>query len=281
MFSRFRALDQYWDAFISVEMATLWRLHLVYGKKDGDELIRLFIQHFASHSTMLTLLISSQTAVFFSPSRPTEAARTALGQSRYQEIAFWAGLFLCLGIMCSFLALIATLSAWTIFAVASKRNAHVLLRSSLFLHAAALPSRLALASIYIFFLWINLFWYVVCALAIAIPLSVIFFLGSFHIVSTYSAVGRVIMYAGGISEKERILEKEKEADLTPSELTEALIHKALLAKEGGIPVKEQYEIKYQEQLHILEEGGTLQFDKLRLTESKDETNTEGDEKKEE
>lgn len=261
---RFHLLERLADVFVSVELTETWRLHIVFGKKDPKELIQLFTSRFASLSTMLTLLVSSQTAVFFSPSNPTEKARTALDTNDFRTVAFWAGLVLCLGIICSILALVATLTAWSIFVVIGNKNAHVLLKSSLCLHAAALPVRLAHLSITIFFLWINLFWYVVCSLAVALPLSLTCWIGMFHVLSVYGAVGRVIMYSGAIRDDERILEETVEDDLSAKEISHALVKKAVLAREGRIPIKHQYQIRYQEQLNILEEGGSLILDELRL-----------------
>ena len=49
----------------------------------------------------------------------------------------------------------------------------------------------------------------------------------------------------------------------------ALVEKTIVAKEGAIPVNQQYRIRYQEQLQILEEGGSLQLSDLMLTEYQD------------
>lgn len=265
-FNRFKTIERFWDLFITVQLTTEWRKHIVYGKKDPEKLLRVFISQFGSLSTMLSLLISSQTAVFFSPSRPTEEARTALENADFRSVAFWAGIFLCLGLIMSLLALLATLTAWSIFKVIGNKNAHVLLKSSLCLHATALPVRLADTSVYFFFIWFNLFWYVVCDLRVAIPLSAICWLGIFHISSLYSAVSRVVMYSGAIHEDERILEKSAEDEWTSREISKALIEKAIFARKRHIPVKDQYQIHYQDQLRILEEGGSLRLDELRLDE---------------
>ena len=64
--------------------------------------------------------------------------------------------------------------------------------------------------------------------------------------------------------------------MTPPELTEALIEKVVVAKEGDIPVSEQYRIHYQEQLQILEEGGSLKLEELRLSEYKDDSTSNDD-----
>ena len=84
--------------------------HPVYAKHNGPALRNLFTQRFAAISTMTSLLVSSQVAVMFSPSRPTETARTALENLEWGSIAFWAGLFLALSIIFSMCSLLATLS---------------------------------------------------------------------------------------------------------------------------------------------------------------------------
>ena len=134
---------------------------LVYAKHDGAALRNLFTQRFAAISTMVSLLVSSQIAVMFSPSVPTQKARDALANLDWGSTAFWAGFFLAISIIFSITALLATLSAWAIFNAVGDANSHVILRSTMCQNAAALPVRLALISIYFFFIWVNLFWHVV------------------------------------------------------------------------------------------------------------------------
>ena len=122
--------------------------HSVYAKHNGPALRNLFTQRFAAISTMASLLVSSQVAVMFSPSRPTETARTALENLEWGSIAFWAGLFLAISIIFSICSLLATLSAWAVFNAVGDKNAYVVLRSTSCQNAAALPVRLAVISIY-------------------------------------------------------------------------------------------------------------------------------------
>lgn len=266
--SWFRSLKSLADLFISVELTHVWYLHLVYAKKDGAELRNLFTQRFAALTTMISLLVASQVGALFSPSRPTEEARTALENLDHADVGFWAGLFLIISLIFSVLSLLATLSAWTLFNSIGCNNAHIILRSSMCLAAAALPVRLAVMSIYSFFVWINLFFYVIADVAVAAPLSVFTIVLGIYIISLYSAVGRTIMYSGALS-NERILQHYEEEELTGAELATALVEKTIVAKEGAIPVNQQYRIRYQEQLQILEEGGSLQLSDLMLTEYQD------------
>ena len=267
----YRALDSVLDFFVSVELTALCRLHLVYAREDGKELITLFTSRFASLSTMVTLLVGTQVATLFSPSRPAERARTALEEKNVSEVAFWAGFFLCLGIIFSILSLGSILTAWaTINAIGSK-NAHIILRSSICLYAATLPVRLSLFSIYLLFVLLNLFWYVIAAWDVALPLTLLSSIFVFHIIPIYNSLGRVIMYSGSIGD-ERIME-EKAEELNPPEITAALLDKLVIARQGDISVSDQYRIKYQEQLQILEEGGSLQLSELRLSEYRDDSST--------
>jgi len=260
-----RALEKIQDVFVSVELTGIWSLHLLYGKSDGRELLNLFMSRFGTLTTMITFLLGMQVGVLFSPSTPTETARTALEEKDVTSVAFWAGFFLCLGIICCILSLISILTIWSLIAPIGPNNAHIILRSSICLYAVTVPVRLSLTSIYLFFVWINLFWYVLAAWQVAMPLTILCTVFILHITSTSSAVAGIIMYSGGIGD-ERIIESKVERELDPPDLTETLIEKCTVAKNGNIPVSEQYRIKYQEQLHILEEGGSLQLSELLLPE---------------
>ncbi|KAL7525872.1 hypothetical protein ACHAWF_001544 [Thalassiosira exigua] len=92
----------------------------------------------------------------------------------------------------------------------------------------------------------------------------------------FSAVGRLLMFSGAMG-NERILPETEEEWMDSVDLTVAMMEKTLVAREGHIPISEQYKIKYQEQLEILEEGGSLQLEELRLPEYNHEK--DGDEEK--
>ena len=270
-----RSLKSLGDIFVSVEQTRLWYLHLVYAKKDAVELRNLFTQRFAALTTMISLLVASQVGTLFSPSQPTQTARTALAQLYYRDASFWACLALCLSLILSLLALLATLSAWALFNAVGTKNVHIIFRSSMCLPAAALPVRMATISIFFYFVWVSLFWYVIAANYIAIPLSAMSMICFFVVVSTYSAVGRVIMYSGALG-TERIMDYDEEGDMDGTELATALVEKCVVAKEANIPVSHQYRIRYQKQLGILEAGGSLQLDKLLLPEYRQDQEVDHD-----
>jgi hypothetical protein len=60
-----------------------------------------------------------------------------------------------------------------------------------------------------------------------------------HIVSTYSALGRIIMATGAMS-SHRILEKEIEEEMLPSRLAEELLRRTKAARTAAVPVNLQY-----------------------------------------
>jgi hypothetical protein len=223
---------------------------------------------------MLTLLVGTQVATLFSPSTPCEHAREALKHKAVDKVAFWAGLVLCLGIICAILSLIAVLVAWSLYAAVDPNNAHIILRSSISLLALGLPERMAMISIMLFLLWINLFFYVLSSWQVAMPLSVVFSLGLVPVWSLYRSVGRLLMYSGSLGREH--INVESEATISPKQLTETLQTKTDLADQAQIPVHEQYRIRYQEQLRILEEGGGLRLEELRL---ENENEQEGEKEK--
>ena len=60
-----------------------------------------------------------------------------------------------------------------------------------------------------------------------------------HIVSTYSALARIIMNTGAMSSK-RVLDQELEDDMTPSELAEELLKRTREAMVNPVPVNLKY-----------------------------------------
>jgi hypothetical protein len=60
-----------------------------------------------------------------------------------------------------------------------------------------------------------------------------------HIVSTYSALGRIIMSTGAMS-SHRILEKEIEEEMLPPRLAEELLRRTKEARAAAVPVNLQY-----------------------------------------
>jgi len=102
-------------------------------------------------------------------------------------------------------------------------------------------------AIYLFFIWINLFWYVIYSLNAAIALTVISVVFFSHTITTYSAIARIIMHTSAMG-NESILEQFEEEQLSPAQLSDALIENALRARVLDIPVNRQYKIRYQDRV---------------------------------
>lgn len=87
----------------------------------------------------------------------------------------------------------ATFYAWAIVSAISDSNAHAILRSSIGLYATQLPSWLIMCAIYTFFTWISLFFLVITPAIWRLIILALTVISLVHIVSTYSALGNLIM----------------------------------------------------------------------------------------
>ena len=230
--------------FVPVDLTGKWRRHMVWAKTaDSKQLMQVVTARFTSTTVFLTLLVSAELGTFFSPSRPVEEVRTALEQDAYDTLDFWVGIALSVSIFCAVAALFANFTAWSIFIVLSPENAALILRSSVGLYAAQLPSRLVIASIYSFFAWIVLFWFKLLPLAAAILLGSVGVVLFVHLASTYSAMGEIIIATSAMSHS-TVLEKTDEERLTPVELYKVLLLEHDLAKRAKVPIMKQYRIDY-------------------------------------
>jgi hypothetical protein len=113
------------------------------------------IARFASTTVFLSLLVSAEIGVLFSPSTIVEEVRKSLGKNETNTLEFWTGIVLCVSIFFSLSALLANFTSWSIFVVLSQENAATILRSSIGLYSAQMPSRLVISSIYVFFVWVG------------------------------------------------------------------------------------------------------------------------------
>lgn len=272
------AYDGFQDAFISVEVTNLWRLHQIHSIQDGKELVAAVVSRFTNLTVMLTLLIGTQVATLFSPSHPADSARAALEDRDVGTVQFWAGLLLCLGILLSTLSLLAVLTGRALFSAVAPQSAHAVFGSSACLYAATLPVRMSLASIYLFLLWMILFLYVICSWETATALTVLCVVLLLHLVTLYSAVGRVVLHCGALhrEDPDPIVPESDGENSSPKDLTETIVRKAVTGRRGKIPVQHQYRIRYQRYLNLLEEGDerASQLDELRLSKYQDEKTQE-------
>mmetsp|Transcript_31983 Transcript_31983/g.52817 ORF Transcript_31983/g.52817 Transcript_31983/m.52817 type:complete len:277 (-) Transcript_31983:49-879(-) len=266
---RYTETDKRWSLFwfgipvfpsehaFTVDQFRIWRRHLVWSKLDAGELRTILTQRFSSNSVFLSLLLSAEIAILFSPSEPADEVRKAL-KGYDIGVAFFAGLMLCIAIFVSAAGLYATFSAWAIVSTVSDSNTHGVLRSSLGLYCCTLPSRLIVAALYIFVFDLALFFFVVMPLQLAPFLTAGGFILLIHISSTYSAMGRIIMETGAMGE-ESIFHRHEEETKTPHELLQNLIAKLEAARNVSVPVNEQYRMEsFQESLReVMRSTGTV------------------------
>jgi len=182
-------------------------------------------QRFASNMVVLSLFLSTELSVLFSPSSPAHVVRLALADHNLRNYQFYAGLLLCCCIMLTICALVATFTAWAIVSSLSDANAHCVLRSTLGLYACQLPSRLIVSSLYVFLSWVILFLFVLLPNIWAVVLTVLGLMIFFHIVSVYSSLGKVIMYTRAMG-KDKIFEGSEEEELLSFDLYTRLIYRA-------------------------------------------------------
>jgi len=241
---------------MSVDLTSRYRRHLVWAKqRNGEKLLSIVIARYQYTTVFCSLLVTADLGVFFSPSNVVEEVRVAL-KAGDVNLHFMTGVVLSLSIVLSLSALIANFTAWSVFVVLSSENAGTILRSSLGLYSAQLPSLLVVVSIYVFFLWVAMFWFVLLPTGGATVMAVMGILIFGHIASTYSAMGQVIIATSAMS-PEPILPVEEEEKLTPGQLHDVLVRETQLAKRANVPIHRQYRMKkgsYREHLHQKEES---------------------------
>ena len=88
-------------------------------------------------------------------------------------------------------------------------------------------------------LQVVLFWWILMPRYTALAFSIFGLVLIVHIVSTYSALGRIIMSTGAMS-SHRILEKEIEEEMLPPRLAEELLRRTKEARAAAVPVNLQY-----------------------------------------
>lgn len=134
------------EHIFTVDQTGLWRRHMLWANSDGERLRTLLTQRLASNVIYLSLLLSTEIGVFFSPSSPLNEVREDFEQGN-TTLEFAAGLVLCFGILMTVSAFMANFTAWSIVAAISNENIHSILRSSIGLYASILPSRLIVRNV--------------------------------------------------------------------------------------------------------------------------------------
>lgn len=145
------------DLIAPVDLRALWRRHLVWAKNDERELLDIVTARFATTNIFLSLMCSAEVATYFSPSDIVTDVRQALrsGPENVDYLEYLAGIVLIISIIVTGSAILANYTAWGIFKALGKSNTPIVLRSSVGLYAAQLPSRLAFLSICLFFAFLG------------------------------------------------------------------------------------------------------------------------------
>jgi hypothetical protein len=190
---------------------------------------------------LLSLLLATEIHVFFNSSNELVQMRSILGTFpiAWDSLQFWIGLTILLDVYVTLMGLIATFTLWGMISAISDSNSHCLLRSSLGQYVTSLPPRLALASIYLFLLWILLFVIDLVVWPLAIVLVALALIMFFSIVLPLSAFGRLIMHTGAMSQRP-ILSADLEKDLMPSGLQASLLIRATHRQRRNVCVTAQY-----------------------------------------
>ena len=227
------------EFFISADHFACWRRHLAWSKHDGAELRTYMTQRFASSMVFMSLLLSAELGVLFNSSKITTEMRAAMMKQEHTDMKFYIGLLVVLSVFLTLFTLIATFCAWGMVSAISDSNAHCLLRSSIGQYVAQLPSRLLVSSVYCFIIWMTLWLF---ELLPGMGSKILFAtMGTLfvHIITSFSAFGRLMMLSGAMG-SERILDEEFEQALLPSGLHAALLLKASDRKKKRLTVTAQY-----------------------------------------
>jgi len=135
--------------------------------------------------------------------------------------------------------LLANFTAWAILDAVSAENSHAVLRSSIGLYAAQLPARMVVLSIYCFMIWVIIFLYEISDPMWGMFLAIFTFALMMHIVLTYSAFGRLVMYTKAMS-KHPIFDYEDADNMNANRLFEELLKKAIIQKNKNAPLPLYY-----------------------------------------
>jgi hypothetical protein len=213
----------------------------VAAKPDGDELRHYITSRYSTNMVLLSLLLATEIHVFFNSSHELVQMRSILGTYpiAWDSLQFWIGLTILLDVCVTLMGLIATFTLWGMISAISDSNSHCLLRSSLGQYVTSLPPRFALASIYLFLLWILLFVIDLVVGPLAIVLVVLALIMFFSIVLPLSAFGRLIMHTGAMSQRP-VLSADLEKDLLPSGLQSSLLIHATHRQRRNVCVTAQY-----------------------------------------
>jgi len=192
---------------------------------------------YASTLAFMSLVLSGEFGVLFSPCDVCTEMRRVLRSGEYDNIRFWIGICLVTSMFLTFLTLLSTFTAWAIISSISDSNACCILRSSIGLHASGLPSKMTVLALYTCLSWMILFMLTLVPIVWGIVLAVIAIFIFFHIITVYSSLGKLIMYTGAMGSRPIFgRTRPNEEQLQPFE-----IHKELLMKAKKTRAKNREE----------------------------------------
>jgi hypothetical protein len=93
---------------LALDQFSQWRKHQVWAHRDGEELKNIISQRFASNTIFLSLLISTEVGILFTPSEPGIVFREHLKDGNVATWGFWSGIILVIGVFVSICALYTT-----------------------------------------------------------------------------------------------------------------------------------------------------------------------------
>lgn len=232
------------EYFVTVNNFSIWRRHLSWAMPNGGDLRNYMTQRYASNMVFMSLLLGAELGVLFNSSRITMDIRLALQASAHYKLQFWIGISILISVVFTLLSLFTTFTAWGMVSAISDENSHCILRSSIGQYAAQLPQRFIIISIYGFLFTVLLFFFLLLpAFGFwSILLSFLVMALFFHVVTVFSAFGRIILHTGAIA-PHRIFEENYEENLLPQSLHSDLIKRAKAELTNKTSVVRQYRRK--------------------------------------
>jgi len=226
------------EYFLTVDNTPIWRKHLSWAKTDGKELRQLLVSKFGTNMVFMSLLLGAEMNVLFNSNKLCTEMRQDMQELNLTP-HFWCGIAIIVSVICTLFTILTTFTSWSIVSVISDANSHALLRSSIGQYACFLPSKLIVTAIYSFIVWISLFVYIMMPHFWSIIVIAAILLLFFHVMTVYSAFGRLIIHSGAMGDSP-IFDPTFEAELLPRGLHTSLLFKALDELRKGTSVTRQY-----------------------------------------
>ena len=186
------------EYFLTVDNTPIWRKHLSWAKTDGKELRQLLVSKFGTNMVFMSLLLGAEMNVLFNSNRLCTEMRQDMQEMNLTP-HFWCGITIIISVICTLFTILTTFTSWSIVSVISDANSHALLRSSIGQYACFLPSKLIVTAIYSFIVWISFFIYILMPHFWSMIVIAAILLLFFHVMTVYSAFGRLIIHSGNFS----------------------------------------------------------------------------------